>query len=63
MSQQFQFITLNLPNDFSARSDLSRRVQHVLNKNSIAFRRVIDQDMGDGADEFSVLDDRATAHE
>ncbi len=33
-----------------------RRFQHILDKDSLAFSRVVDKDVGDGADEFTVLD-------
>ncbi len=37
-------------------------VQHIFNENSVTGSRVIDQHMGDGADQFAVLDDGAAAH-
>ena len=41
---------------------LSRRVQHVFDKDPVAGIRVIYKDMGDGADEFAILDDGTAAH-
>ena len=40
-----------------------RRVEHILNENAVARGGVADEDVGDGADELSVLDDGAAAHE
>ena len=37
---------------------LPRRVQHILNKDPISLGGVIDEDVGDGADQFAVLNDR-----
>lgn len=42
---------------------LSRRSEHILNKNPISSCWVIYQNMGNGADEFAVLDNRAAGHE
>ena len=36
---------------------LRRGFEHIFNKNSIAGGGVVDQDVGNGADEFAVLDD------
>ena len=36
---------------------LGRCVQHVFNKDAISGGRIVHKDMGDGADEFAVLDD------
>ena len=41
---------------------LSRRVQHVINKNPIPSRRVIDQNVCNRADQLPILNDRAAAH-
>ena len=42
---------------------LSRRFQHILDKNTIAPSGFVHQNVGDGADELAVLDDRTAAHE
>ena len=42
---------------------LSRRIQHVLYKNPVTPCWVIDQDVGDGADQVAVLDNGTSAHE
>ena len=36
--------------------------KHIFNKYPVAFGGVLDEDVGDGADEFAVLDDGAAAH-
>ena len=41
---------------------LSRRVQHILDQNSIPSCGGVHQDVGHGANEFSILNNRATAH-
>ena len=41
---------------------LSRRVQHVFDKDPVAGIRIVDKDMGDGADELAILDDRRAGH-
>jgi len=41
---------------------LPRRIQHVFDENPVAFRRIADEDVRDGPDEFSVLHDRTAAH-
>ena len=48
---------------FSGPEILSRCLEHILDKNSIANLRRAHQHMGHSADELSVLDDRAAAHE
>ena len=47
---------------FSGSEILSRCLEHILDKNSIANLRCAHQHMGHSADELSVLDDRAAAH-
>lgn len=42
---------------------LPRRVQHIFNKDPVAGIRGIYQNVGDGADEFAVLNDGTTGHE
>ena len=44
----------------SARSDFLHFLdfQHILNKNPIPACSVLDEDMGDGSDHFSILEDR-----
>ena len=37
-------------------------LEHVFDKDSVAFGAVLDEDVGYGADEFVVLDDGAAAH-
>ena len=37
-------------------------LQHILNKNPISSGTVLHENMGDGSYEFTVLDDRCTAH-
>ena len=37
-------------------------LQHILNKNPISSGTVLHENMGDGPYEFTVLDDRCTAH-
>ncbi len=39
------------------------RFQHILNKNAIARCRLVDQHMGDGADEFAVLQNGTAGQE
>ena len=36
---------------------LACRIQHVFDEDAVATGWVVDQDVGDGADQFSVLDD------
>ena len=36
--------------------------QHIINEDSISRGGIVDQNMGDGADELAVLDDGAAAH-
>ena len=47
--------------------ELSRKVahlcEHIFNEYSIPHGRVVDEDMGDGADQLAVLNDRRAAHE
>lgn len=42
---------------------LSRRGQHIFNKDSISHSRVIDEDMGDGTHDFPILQNGAATHE
>ena len=42
---------------------LPRRVQHILDEYSVPGIRGIYQNVGDGADEFAVLNDGTTGHE
>ena len=42
---------------------LSRRIQHIFDENPVPLRRIADKDVCDGADELSVLQNRAAAHE
>ena len=42
--------------------NLPRSFQHGLKKNPVPCRRVIDQDVGHGADELAILQDRAAGH-
>ena len=42
---------------------LCRRIQHVFNENAVSRCGVIDQYVGNRADEFAVLDDGGTGHE
>ena len=41
---------------------LRRSVKHIFNKDSIPHCWIIDQNMGDGADELAVLDNGTAAH-
>ena len=41
---------------------LSRRLQHILDKNPIPLRGIVYENMGHSANQFSVLDDRTAAH-
>jgi hypothetical protein len=41
---------------------LSRCVQHIFNEDPVAGIRVVYKDVGDGADEFAILDYWAAAH-
>ena len=43
--------------------ELSCRIQHILDKNPVPSRRIIDQHMGHRTHQFSVLDDWTAAHE
>ena len=42
--------------------DLCRCIQHIFDENAVACGRVVYKDVGDGADEVSVLDDGAAGH-
>ena len=44
------------------REALGCRIQHVFDKDAIAGGGIVDKDMGDGAHQFSVLNDRAAGH-
>ena len=44
------------------REALGCRVQHIFNKDAVAHSWVVYKDVGHGADEFAVLDDRAAGH-
>ena len=37
-------------------------LEHIFNKNPISFGGILDKDMRDGADDCSILDNRAAAH-
>ncbi len=39
---------------------LSRRFQHILNKNTVSLRRIVDEDMGDRPDDLAVLNNGRT---
>ena len=41
---------------------LRRRVQHIFNKNAVAYSWIIDQHMRHSANQFAVLDDGRAAH-
>ena len=41
---------------------LGCRIQHILNEDTIAGGGVIHQDVGDGADDMAVLDNRTAGH-
>ena len=41
---------------------LSRRIQHIFDQNSIAPGGVVDEDMGHGTNQLSVLDDGGAGH-
>ena len=41
---------------------LCRRIQHIFDKNAIAGGGVIDQDVGHGAHQFAVLNNRRAGH-
>ena len=49
--------------DISAPIHLSRRIQHIFDKNPVASGRIIYKDMGHRSDEFSILNNWAAAHE
>ena len=38
------------------------RVEHVFDEDTVTGGRIVNKDMGDSADQFAVLDDRAAAH-
>ena len=42
---------------------LSRRIQHILNENTIPACRVVYKDMGHCADQLPILDNRTARHE
>ena len=44
------------------RETLRSGVQHIFNENSVTGGGVIDEDMGHGANQFAILNNRATAH-
>ena len=39
------------------------RIQHIFDEDAVAARGVIDQNVGDGADELAVLEDGTAGHE
>ena len=41
---------------------LPRRVQHIFNKNPVSLRRIGNENVSDGADEFAVLEDGRAGH-
>lgn len=41
---------------------LPRCIQHIFDKDSVSLGRIVDEDVGDGADELAILYDRAAAH-
>ena len=41
---------------------LRGRVEHVFNEDTISGSWIVDKDMGDGADQFAILDDGTAAH-
>ena len=46
-----------------SRCQISHLIQHILNENSISHCRIIDEDVGDRADNLAVLNNRRAAHE
>ena len=46
----------------SLSAHLCRRLQHIFDEDAVALRGVVNQDMGNGADEFAVLDDGTAGH-
>ena len=42
---------------------LSGSLQHILDENPVTPGRIIHQHMGNGTDQFAILDNGATAHE
>ena len=50
------------PHKSCGRSILCRGVQHVFDEDAIAGGGVVDEDVGDGADEFAVLNDGTAGH-
>ena len=51
-----------MPEVFTSGKNLSRRIQHILNKNPIPSRRIIYQHMRHRSNELPILNDRAAAH-
>ena len=47
---------------FSLGCQISHLIEHILNKNSISTRGIVDQHVGDGSDELAVLDDGRARH-
>ena len=47
----------------TAHAFLSRRIQHIFNKDPVSSRRVIHQHVGHRTHQFPVLNDRTAAHE
>ena len=45
------------------REALGCSVQHIFNKDSVSGGRIVDKDVSNGADQFSVLDDGRAGHE
>ena len=46
----------------SLSAHLCRRLQHVFDEDAVSLRGIVNQNMGNGADEFAVLDDGTAAH-
>jgi len=45
------------------RDQIAHLIEHIFDEDAISHGGVADEDVGDGADELSVLDDGAAAHE
>ena len=59
------FVGMILPSVLLRRPRLRhmRRIQHILNKYAVSRCGIVDENVGDSADEFAVLDDGRSAHE
>ena len=60
--EDFSYCSVDVITDTRTPAFLCCRVQHILNKDAISGGGVVHKDMGDGADELAVLNDRTATH-